>query len=159
MATLSRPSIESQFFFDTLSRRQHGVLVIDFDSTIAQLGRADNVFPYPTVQELLDCIATMTGTRVIVATSRPAEQLRSYFSWPGAEIRTLSEIATMDAFVGRSPRAFLSGEGGDHMPGSAQRLRVFPQYRVDSANDAGAPPEDLVQFLVEWLRACAGETC
>jgi hypothetical protein len=49
MATVSLPAIEGSYFFETLSRRHRGVTVID--STIARLGRADCVFPYPTVQE------------------------------------------------------------------------------------------------------------
>lgn len=158
MATLSRPSIETHYFFQTLSRRQRGVLVIDFDTTMARLGSADNVFPYPTVQELLDCIATMTCTRVIVATTCP-EQLRSYFGFQGPEIRTFSELAAMDSLEGNTPRAYLTGEVGGTALSSGHRLRVCPQYRVGSGEDAGGPAEDLVQFLVDWLRACSHEIC
>jgi hypothetical protein len=159
MATLSLPSPESQHFFETLSRRHQAVLVIDFDSTIARLGRADNIFPYPTVMELLDRIASTTGTRLIIASSRPAEQLRSYFGSPGPEIRTFAEVAAMDALGGTNPWAYLAGEIDDAKLSPAGRLRVCPQYRVGTGENAGGPVEDLVQFLVEWLRACTGEVC
>jgi hypothetical protein len=158
MATASRPTIESRHFFETLSRRHRGVLVIDFDSTIAQLGRADAVFPYPTVQELLDCIASVTGTRVIVATRRPAAELRAYFTAPGPEICTSADAA-LDKLSAGAPLAYVTGEPSDAKLAMARRLRVCPEFHLGRSKAVAAPAEDLVQFLMEWLRACTEEVC
>ncbi len=157
MATVTRTSLmESRQFFESLSRRRRGVLVIDFESTIARLGRADCVFPYPTVQELLDCI-TMAGTRVIVATRRPAEELRSHFTAPGPEIRKLMDAAELESAGFGSPLAYVTGENSELAAG--RRLRVCPEYRLGTWRERRAPAEDMVQFLMEWLRACTREVC
>jgi hypothetical protein len=158
MATVSLTAIQSSDFFETLSRRHRGVLVIDYDSTIARLGSADCVFPYPTVQELIDCILVSTGTRVVLATRRPAQELRSSFVLPGPEICTPEAALSMEKFSGDDPLAYLGGDGGTAKP-SASRVQVCPRYWVGSQRQAAAPPEELAQFLAEWLRACAGEVC
>ncbi len=157
MATVTRTSLmESRQFFENLSRRRRGVLVIDFDSTIARLGRADCVFPYPTVQELLDCI-TMAGTRVIVATRRPAEELRAHFTAPGPEIWKLINEPELESVGFGSPLAYVTGDSGETTSG--RRLRVCPEYRLGRVRERRAPAEDMVQFLMEWLRACTREVC
>jgi len=158
MATLSRPSVESQAFFDSLSRDHRGVLVIDFDSTIARLGQTKCVFPFPTVREVLDSIVGMTGTRVIVASARPAEEVRAYFTQPGPEIWKSSELSRVDTFADSAPLAYLTGVG-EVTPLTGSRLRACPQFRVGAGTDKAAPAEELVQFLIEWLWACAGEIC
>jgi hypothetical protein len=158
MATVSCPSIESQAFFDSLSRDHRGVLVIDFDSTIARLSQAKCAFPFPTVREVLETIVGMTGTRVIVASSRPAEEVRQYFSQPGPEICKFSELSVVDAVGDFVPLAYVTGEG-EVTPPPASRLRSCPRFRIAPETDKAAPAEDLVQFLIEWLWACAGEIC
>jgi hypothetical protein len=158
MATLSLPAIESSYFFEILSRRHRGVLVIDYDSTIARLGLADCVFPYPTVRELIDCIVASSGTRVVLATHRPAQELRSYFAPPGPEICTPQAAQAMEKFSENYPLAYLRGDGGTAKL-AASRLRICPRYQVGGETRAAAPPEELVQFLAEWLRACTGEVC
>jgi hypothetical protein len=156
MATVSFPAIESSYFFQNLSQRHRGVLVIDYDSTIAQLGSADSVFPYPSVQELIDCIVVSTGTRVVLATERPLQEVRALFAAPRPEICTPETALALEKFGGSYPLAYLRGESG---PSPAGRLRVRPQYSVGAIRQAAAPSEELVQFLTEWLRACAGEVC
>ena len=158
MATLPLPAIESSHFFEALSRRQRGVLVIDFDSTIAMLGQADCVFPYPTVTELIDFIVASTGTRVIVATARPAQELRAYFAPPGPEICSLQEASAIEKFSGNFLLAYLRGDSRDAKTAMASRLRINPRYLMGREQVAAAP-EGLVQFLAEWLRACRGEVC
>jgi hypothetical protein len=159
MATVSLPAIQSSNFFEILSHRHRGVLVIDYDSTIARLGNADCVFPYPTVQELIDCILASTGTRVVLATRRPAQELRSCFALPGPEICTPEAALSMEKSSGDYPLAYLRGDGGTAKLAAASRLRVCPRYQVGRQKQAVAPPEEMVQFLAEWLRACSGEVC
>ena len=133
--------------------------MIDYDSTIAHLGRADCVFPYPTVLELIDCILASTGTRVVLATQRPAQELRPYFAPPGPEICTPQAAQAMEKISGNYPLAYLRGDDGTAKPASASRLRIRPRYQVGGEEQAAASPEELVQFLTEWLRACTGEVC
>jgi hypothetical protein len=158
MATLSLPAIESSYFFEILSRRHRGVLVIDYDSTIARLGPADCVFPYPTVHELIDCILASTGTRVLLATQRPAQELRPFFASPGPEICTPQAAQAMEKISENYLLAYLRGDEGTAKPAYSSRLRIRPRYQVDGEEQAAAP-EELVQFLTEWLRACTGEVC
>jgi hypothetical protein len=158
MATVSLPAIESSYFFETLSRRHRGVLVIDYDSTIARLGSADRVFPYPTIQELIDCIVASTGTRVVLASERPAEELRGLFAPPGPEICTPDTALALERFGGSYPLAYLRGDSRRAKVALADRLQVYPQYQVGTVR-AAATAVDLVQFLADWLHACTGEVC
>ena len=158
MATVSLPAIESSYFFETLSRWHRGALVIDYDSTIAHLGSADRVFPYPTIQELIDCIVASTGTRVVLATERSAQELRGLFAPPGPEICTPATARALERLGGNYPLAYLRGDSKSAKAALAGRLRVYPQYQVGTVR-AAATPQDLVQFLTDWLRACTGEVC
>ena len=159
MATVSLPAIESSYFFETLSRRRRGVLVIDYDSTIAHLGSADRAFPYPTIQELIDCSVTSTDTRVVLASERPAPELRARFAPPGPEICTPGTALALQRFSGgNEPLAYLQGDNSSTKAAPADRLQVYPQYQVGAVR-AAAMPEDLAQFLADWLHACTGEVC
>lgn len=159
MAAVSSPELEIQAFFDSLAQRRRGVLVIDFDSTIGRMGNSENVYPYPTAPEVLDSILSMTGTRVVVISARPVGEVRACFAQPGPEIWSVADMAALDALGGSVPLAYLSGEGGKASLLPAHRLRVCPRFRVGAPSAEGAPAEDLVQFLIEWLRACTGEIC
>ncbi len=159
MAAVSSPELEIQSFFDALARRRRGVLVIDFDSTIAQVGNSERGYPYPTAPEVLDSIVSMTGTRVVVISARPVGEVRGYFAQPGPEIWGCCDMAALDldALGGSFPLAYLKGGKDGLLP--AHRLRVCPRFWNGQSSAEGAPAEDLVQFLIEWLRACTGEIC
>ncbi len=151
MASVACTKLSSSHFFDLLSRRQPGVLVIDYESTIAKLGRADCVFPYPTIQELLDRIA-MAGTRIILVTNRPAEELRRHFVPPGPEIWT-EAAAALQSVTSSAPLALIGGAGAR----GGQRVQVCPVYRAGKATETSSAAEDMVQFLMDWMRACTRE--
>lgn len=63
-------------FFEQLSRARKGVLLMDYDGTIAPFSVHRNcAFPYPTVPELLDCIMSTCCTRLVLISGRPAREI------------------------------------------------------------------------------------
>jgi hypothetical protein len=160
MATFPRPILETSYFFEHLAGARRSVLLLDFESTIARLGQADPRFPYPTVNDLLECIAMTTATRVIVTTALPAHELRRFALPAGAEVYVHEMGARLSDMAFDAPVAYLTGEPHTVTPvGGRTRLWVRPEYRLAGARRVLAPVEELVQFLVDWLRACAGEVC
>ncbi len=151
MATAASPAVASSHFFDALSRRNPGVLVIDYETTLAQLGREERKFPYPTVEELLDRIG-MTGTRLILASSRTKEELRARFNF-SFEILPPPVTAALEAIAGGKPLAHVCGAGRSE----GQRLLVRTEYRLATTKVTAGAAEDMVQFLLDWLRACTRE--
>lgn len=159
MATLPRPILETSFFLEQLARARRSVLLLDFESTIARLGDGDPRFPYPTANDLLECIAMTTATRVIVATGLPAPETRRHCIPAGAEVYVW-KMGTRLAELFDAPVAYLKGEPHTLIPvGGRMRLWVRPEYHLGRTKRVLAPPEELVQFLADWLRACAGEVC
>jgi hypothetical protein len=53
------------------------------------------------------------------------------------------------------PVAYVMGEARHR----ADRLFVRPEFHLSPTEVAFGGREDFVQFLVDWLRACAGEIC
>jgi len=160
MATLPRPILETSYFFEQLARARRSVLLLDFESTLARLPETDRRFPFPTANDLLECIAMMTPTRVIVSTSLPAHELRRYPMPSGVELYAREMGARLADLTFEAPVAYLTGELHTLTPvGGRTRLWVRPEYFLGKAKSVLAPAEELVQFLVDWLRACAGEVC
>lgn len=160
MATLPRPILETTYFLEQLARVRRSVLMLDFESTIARLADAGPRFPYPTANDLLECIAMTTATRVIVATGPSSQDLCRRYIPMGAEVRVRDTEARLPDTDFDAPVAYLTGEPHLVIPvGGRTRLWVRPEYRLGRAMRVTAPPEELVQFLVDWLRACAGEVC
>lgn len=160
MATLPRPILETTYFFQQLARAPRSVLLLDFESTIARLPDAEARFPYPTVNDLLDCIAMTTATRVILAANLPAQELRQYALPAGAELWGREVRVRLDEMTFDAPVACLKGEPSTITPvGGRTRLWVRPEYHLERAKRVRAPAEELVQFLIDWLRACAGDVC
>ncbi len=160
MATLPRPILETTFFFQQLAHARRSVLLLDFESTIARLGDADPRFPYPTVNDLLECIAMTTATRVIVASRLAAQELRRWRIPMGAEVYARETGARLAEMGFDAPVAYLRGEPHTLTPvGGRMRLWVRPEYHLGRSKRVLAPAEELVQFLVDWLRASAGEVC
>lgn len=146
-------------FFHELARARQRVLVVDYDSVIAPCSTVPGGALYPTVAELLDCIMTVGGTRVVVIAGGEAAELSA----------PLSE-STPEAW-GRGPRSrspmFSATPAGEDTAvaflGDGDRL--FPALPDEfcgggrSGAKAAACRQDLVQFLVDWLRVCGGEIC
>jgi hypothetical protein len=159
MATLPRPILETTYFLQQLTHARRSVLMLDFESTIARLAETDARFPYPTVNDLLDCIAMTTATRVVVASRLPTHELRRYPVPAGAELwkRPLTAAGDLKFDL---PAAYLTGAPGTVTPvGGRMRLWVRPEYHLGRGKRVLGPAEELVQFLIDWLRACAGEVC
>jgi len=147
-------------FFQELAQAKQRVLLVDYDSVIAPCSAAPSGAPYPTVAELLDCIMTVAGTRVVVINGGESAELVSPLS-------------------GSAPHA--KGSAGPCGPGSmfpavppgedtavaflGDRDRLFPALADGACGGGGsvaksaACRQDLVQFLVDWLHVCGGEIC
>ncbi len=67
---------EPSIFFEQLCGAPHRVLLLDYDGTVApfQVDRS-RAFPYPSIPELLDCIASTCHTRVALITGRAAHEI------------------------------------------------------------------------------------
>lgn len=73
-------------FFAQLSRASARALLIDYDGTIAPFQQQrSKALPYPKVSELLKKIGA-TGTRLVIATGRPANETALLLNEPGVEI-------------------------------------------------------------------------
>ncbi len=161
MATLARPLMETSSFFQHLARTRRSVLILDFETTLGRLRQAKSRLPYPSVDELLDCIAMMTVTRIIVASSLPSAELGRHRLPNGAEIwGGRARRVRLDELAFGAPAAWLTGEPHTVTPVSGRtRLWVRPVYHLGGIRPVLAPVEELGQFLLDWLRACAGEVC
>ncbi len=63
-------------FFLELGLARRAVLLLDYDGTIAPFSvHRNRAFPYPTVPELLDCIASTCHTRLVLISGRPAREI------------------------------------------------------------------------------------
>ncbi len=68
--------MSADWFFEQLSHSRERVLLLDYDGTIAPFSaNRHRAFPYPTVPELLDCIASTCRTRVALITGRAAREI------------------------------------------------------------------------------------
>jgi len=79
MATeaLSGPSI-LEVFFEQLRQAEKQALLLDYDGTIAPFTLArERAYPYPTLEELIDCIQATTATRTVLVSGRPAHDLQA----------------------------------------------------------------------------------
>lgn len=73
--TLSGPSA-LEIFFEQLRRAEKQALLLDYDGTIAPFTLArERAYPYPTLEELIDCIQGTTATRVVLVSGRGARDL------------------------------------------------------------------------------------
>jgi hypothetical protein len=187
MATAVRPQFDIAQFFHHLAHTEHGTLVLDFESTVARLHAVPEPrFPYPRITELLECIMATGRTRVVVASTRPVAELGSALVWPEAEvwasdgmervlattpqhrarvplcIRPRAEFglrrSLIDELCDRGPVAYVMGDPRT-IPATTAGFAVVPELHLDRVHKSLAAPESFLQFLVEWLRACAGEIC
>lgn len=76
MSSVARIKEPCELFFDRLAEARERVLLLDYDGTIAPFSVERNrAFPYPTVPELLDCIISTCGTRVVLISGRAAREI------------------------------------------------------------------------------------
>jgi len=147
-------------FFQELAQAKRRVLVVDYDSVIAPCSVVPSGVPYPTVAELLDCIMTIGGTRVVVITGGEAAELASPLSGPAPD------FWGSDASRGPDPMFPTMPAGEDTAVAFlSDRDRLFPALPDGACSGGGSGVEnaacrqDFVQFLVDWLRVCGGEIC
>lgn len=182
MATAAKPSLDTTCFFQQLASADKRFLILDFDTTIAKLPSNPSRYLYAHVPDLLECIAASGRTRLILASSAsPAELLPSlvcpdFEIWacdgrqrivpvtPGnsaervpMQVRGSRDEGRRGLIQKRScryPVAYLVGAGID-----SDELFVTPELHFSKTQVLTGAPEPLVQFLADWLRACAGEVC
>ena len=148
MAAAAIPYFDSSYFFHQLARVQGGVLVLDYDAA-AGCFNGPQRFPFPTLHELLDAILHTTRTRLVLISKHSGQELASRLGLrPNPEIRETLNQNTLAQFGDAGPLVYVTALGA----------RVLPQFFLEGQSWMGAP-EDLVQFLVDWLRACGGEAC
>jgi hypothetical protein len=142
-------------FFKDLAHSKRRVLVVDYDRVIAPYGDETRGTPCPTIAELLDCIMTTSGTRVVLMTGRHAPKA-SPVSGPAPDVcqsdgstTPQAALSTMLAKMGEGTAvAFLS-----------DRDCPKTNQRGTTSDSAPACRQASLQFLVDWLRVCGGEIC
>lgn len=70
------PRINLDVFFDQIARASERVLMLDYDGTLApfHVDPAQAV-PYPEVEAVLEDIAKAGGTRIVIVSGRPADEV------------------------------------------------------------------------------------
>ncbi len=76
--------VDLEAFVEQLARAREGVLVLDYDGTLApcRVDR-DRAFPYPGVKEALNRIAMLANTRLAIVTGRPVHDIPSLLGFEG----------------------------------------------------------------------------
>ncbi len=176
-STLLQP--DSSYFFHQLARVRRGVLVLDYNDSIAALCSAhDYRYFHPSFVEILDSILTTTSTRVILLTTERIHDLlrklgferhpeiwdpqRLYLGHgsPGLEDKRRRSFAPgfLNSCAGE-PIAWLAKCQGQYPASrSAWETLVRPEFYTQDRVFAGRP-ESLPHLLIEWLCACGGELC
>jgi hypothetical protein len=186
MATTARLHINTGYFFQQIACAERSTLVIDYDTTLRTLANPQrSAIPVPTVRELLDCIVMGRRTRVIVASTDDAREVLAALVPPYPEIwgrggRERITAGAAEAADGlcllahpqrqtdmfsilltnlstTGPVAYLKGDTCTGV--AANRFFVHPEFRLSEGEVSLGAAEEFVQFLVDWLRACAGEIC
>ncbi len=185
MATAAKCHLDTNYFFQQIASADKRFLILDFDTTIARLSDPPaSRFPYPRISDLLECIAASTRTRLILASAAPPQSLTHALACPDFEVwASDGQQRIVPAAPGsktqRVPMQVRSQAGYDcrrtliqkrscrypvaYLVGAAtvgtQELFVIPELHLSKSQVLTAMPEPLVQFLADWLRACAGEIC
>ncbi len=70
------PRVNLGVFFDQIARAPERVLMLDYDGTLAPF-HVDpaRAVPYPQVEEVLEEIARAGGTRIVIVSGRPADEV------------------------------------------------------------------------------------
>ncbi len=187
MATVANCHLDTGYFFQQIASAEKRFLILDFDTTIAKLGDAPaRHVPYPSVPDLLECIAASAHTRLILASTAAPDALESALACSDFEVWACDGqqriVPTMPGKTQRVPMMVRSKAGSDcrhglirqrswrypvaYLVGAAagygsdvEELFVIPELHLGKNKVLTATPEPLVQFLVDWLRVCAGEIC
>ncbi|GAB4141624.1 trehalose-phosphatase [Thermopirellula anaerolimosa] len=81
-----KPNVDIDAFFARLAGGARGVLLCDYDGTLAPFREVPaEAVPYPWVPSLLEAISS-SGTRVIMVTGRAADDLAAVFPLEGLEV-------------------------------------------------------------------------
>ncbi len=178
-STLLQP--DSSYFFHQLARLRRGVLVLDYNDSIAALCSArDYSYFHPSFLEILDSILTTTSTRVIVLGSERIHELfrklgleRHPEVWDPQRLAPSRVAAMEEKRWGRRAcaPAFFNSCAGDPLawltkcqghagadPRSAWEVLARPEFYTQDRVFVGKP-ERLPNLLIDWLCACGGELC
>lgn len=185
MASAATCQLDTSSFFQQLATAEQSFLVLDFDTTVAQMsGSRAPRFPFPPVTDLIECIAASARTRLIVASTATTGELASMLPCPDLELwgsdglERIAPIACgneihrvplrvqsqersgrrelIDQRCAKHPLAYLVGAGEVSAEGE---FSVVPEFHLTRNEVFTATPEPLVQFLAEWLRVRSGEVC
>ncbi len=183
MATPARAHLHTGYFFQQIASAERSTLVLDFDTTLRGATPRPRSFPLPSVEELLACLSMARGTRLIVTSKHDAKDVLSRFQPPYPEVWAQHGPECMSAapkgavtipfgahlcppsgnldkllaiLSASGPVAYLSGAPNVNSTG---RILVRPQLHFDNGQMEVGCDQDLVQFLVDWLRACPGDIC
>ena len=70
------PRVDLTGFYERVAKAPGRVLMLDYDGTLAPFNvRPERAVPYPEVLPVLDAIVSAGGTRVVVVSGRPADEL------------------------------------------------------------------------------------
>lgn len=181
MATAALSLSHNDYFFQQLSRNSRSVLALDYDRTIGQLGSVrKRRFPAVSVRVVLSSILATTDTQVVLVSRHgtPHPIPRTRIATLQQEDRTVQvEMHTLCEPVGNSsaalaeffsriskgaPLAYITTPAsGDVATARTRdpRLMIRPQFFVRDAKSWSGEKQDILQFLIDWVRACGGELC
>ena len=144
-------------FFQDLARAKRRVLVVDYDRVIApNSGAEPRGTPCPTISELLDCIMTTSGTRVVLMTGGQAHSLGPLGPGPTPDIWETGGSANPPATL-----SIMLSKLGEDAAVAFLSDRDRPKTALAAATSDSAPGcrQASLQFLMDWLRVCGGEIC
>jgi hypothetical protein len=176
MAAIALPRPDCSYFFRQLARAQRGVLVLDYDSAIARFGRLrPDRFPYPTVYDVLDSILSTTRTRVVIVSRRHMRDLlrvlgvvadRSIWYAENLQLVTLNNSfhsctphSLLSNLAALGPLAYVADSTAEPRDCGPDCTSVQPYFMLGEKTKWLGGAEGLIQFLIDWLRACGGEVC
>src|SRR5437667_30048 len=162
-------------FFRSLTAAKQGVLMLDYDGTVAPFSRdRRHASPYPGISESLAEIMRTGGTRLIIVSGRSARDIpRLLGIQPPPEIwgshgvelrlRSANKGEAVRHFLRdinpMTPVAYLGDDVDDEdafrvLNGRGLTVLVKPKSRFTAAQIWLRPPAELVGFLIDWKLAC-----
>ena len=146
-------------FFDSLGKAADRVLMLDYDGTLApfHVDPAQAV-PYPGVLRSLDSIAAVTGTRVVIVSGRPVQELLPLLPlkvrpeiWGAHGWERLRPEGTLEVRVlAATAKSALREAGRISSPALAMGARLEKKPASLAVHWRGLGPT-LVQSIEQWV--------